>query len=152
MKGMTKTMLRTSRRGFTLIELVLVIAILGVLAVAALPRFFNISLTSARTNAMNATAGSIQAGLSLYGANQLASGAALTFPTNLEATDLADGTAASTSPLFGQVLQNPISSQWFKVTDTKYAYDTDGSGTYAAASDTCFIYAPGAGTFIPGAC
>ncbi|MBI2341615.1 MAG: type II secretion system protein, partial [Deltaproteobacteria bacterium] len=38
-------------KGFTLIELVLVIAVLGVLAVSALPNLFDISLTNARNNA-----------------------------------------------------------------------------------------------------
>lgn len=49
--------LKSNNRGFTLIELVLVIVILGVLAVSALPNIFNISLTTARTNSRDAVVG-----------------------------------------------------------------------------------------------
>ncbi len=137
-------------KGFTLIELVLVIALLGVLAVAALPTFFGISLTNARTNSMNATVGAVQSGLSLYAANQIASGSAESYPSLLETSDLADGTAASnTNLLFNQVLQNGVNAQWFKIDDDCYAYDVDGDGVLDNGSgDTEFQYSNSAGTFI----
>jgi prepilin-type N-terminal cleavage/methylation domain-containing protein len=135
---------------FTLIELVLVIAVLGILAVVALPTFFNVSLTSARSNSMNATVGAVQAGLSLYGANQIAAGSALTFPALLETTDLADGTAATNlAPLFNNVLQNGMSAQWFKIDDDCYAYDTNGNGALNnGTGDTEFKYTAASGTFL----
>lgn len=39
---------RTQQRGFTLIELVTVIVIMGILAVAAVPRFFDVSIFESR--------------------------------------------------------------------------------------------------------
>lgn len=142
-----------------MVELVLVIAILGVLAVAALPNLFNVSLTSARTNAMNATVGAVQTGITLYGANLLASGSALSYPTNLDSvTGSAGGVIATGSArLFTSVLQNGVGAQWFKLSATggatsNYAYDTDGSGTYSNASDTCFQYTVATGTFVALTC
>lgn len=136
--------------GFTLIELILVIALLGVLAVAAMPNLFDLSLTQARTNSRDGVVGAVEAGLSLYAANQISAGSAESYPTNLETTDLADGTAASrTVPLFNQVLQSGVTSQWFKLDDDCYAYDTNGNGTFNDGTDVEYQYtAATTGTFL----
>ncbi len=145
-------------KGFTLIEMVLVIAILGILAVAAMPSLFNVSLTSARTNAMNATVGAVQTGITLYGANQLNSTGSITYPSSLDGvTGTAGGVIASnTAPLFTGVLQNGVSAQWFKLaagTGTLvYAYDTNGNGSYSSSADTCFTYTVASGTFLQTTC
>lgn len=50
---------RISQQGFTLIELVVVIVILGILAAFAIPRFANIA-TDARVSAINGMAGTLR--------------------------------------------------------------------------------------------
>lgn len=64
---------RTPQGGFTLIELVVVIVILGILAAFAIPRFVNIS-TQARESAMRGLAGSLRSASALAHGLALAQG------------------------------------------------------------------------------
>ena len=60
-------------RGFTLIELVIVIAIIGILSAVAIPKFINLS-SNAQTAATNAVAGALgAANASNYAARKLSS-------------------------------------------------------------------------------
>jgi MSHA pilin protein MshA len=72
MKTINKT-----QQGFTLVELIIVIVILGILAVTAAPRFLNFT-GDARVSVLNSAAGAIKAGNSLvYGKIAGLTGAAL---------------------------------------------------------------------------
>lgn len=66
-------MKRIKETGFTLIELVVVIVILGILAATAAPKFMNLQ-RDARISALNGLAGNIESAIDLASAKALVQG------------------------------------------------------------------------------
>jgi len=83
-----KIMLKWSekRRGFTLVELVIVIAILGILALYALPKYQGV-IKEARSSEAKAQLGSVRSALGIYYAKNHG-----VFPATLDGSIFADGT------------------------------------------------------------
>lgn len=71
--------MKTNNKGFTLIELIMVIVILGILAAVVVPKFFDLT-TQAHTKNKAAVIGNIKAGLQLYAANELVTNGSRAFP------------------------------------------------------------------------
>lgn len=67
------------RKGFTLIELVIVIVLLGILVAVALPRFFNIT-NDTHNASVSAVAGAIASAVNIAHAKWLASGQPVSVP------------------------------------------------------------------------
>ena len=72
--------MKSNNRGFTLIELVMVIVILGILAAVAIPRFANLS-DNARKSTFQGAVGAVKSGVVTF------LGEHSSYPTNLASTD-----------------------------------------------------------------
>jgi len=123
-----------NNKGFTLIELILVIAILGILAVAVAPQFVNIQ-ASAQAAQRDGIAGAVRDGINMQFSNTLATTGLGTFPATLDAAVAGACTAANTC--FTTVLQSGITAGWTKA-GLVYTHD---------ATSTAMTYTPATGTF-----
>lgn len=119
-------------RGFTLIELVVVIAVLAILAGVAIPKFVNI-VDEANRSAEKADVGTVRAGIANQAAAMSLTGKTLSYPGSLE--------NASIGPIFGNVLE-PSASQDF---NTRWSV-SGGVYTFKGTNNT-YNYVAGNGLF-----
>ena len=77
----------SNQKGFTLIELVVVIVVLGILAAFAVPRFINIA-GDARVSAVNGMAGSLRSAVALARAQYLVDGDTTAVLVDMDGTNV----------------------------------------------------------------
>ncbi len=110
-----------NNKGFTLIELIMVIVILGILSAVAVPKFFDLT-TEAKTKNKKAVIGNIKAGLNLYAADALVTSGSRAFPKS----------GSTDGPLVLTALLDEVPDDWSilpgTTTDTiAYHYGSGGS-------------------------
>ena len=123
-----------NKGGFTLIELIIIIVVLGVLAVSAIPIYYNLT-SDAKTSAEKGVVGNVKAGIMLYYVNSAKDGGTPSYPTVLDSE--ADGTTASDAkPLFVNVVQGGVTSGWSKTNSTTYVGPAGNTYVYSSANGT----------------
>ncbi len=125
------------QQGFTLIELVVVIVILGILSAIALPRFISLD-TDARMAKMNGAMGAIKSAAALAHANAIVKGDTATTTMEGMAIDLVGGypaaTAAGIGAAAGGLADYAVNYSGTTATVTPDASHPDCSIVYTEAS------------------
>ncbi len=111
-----------NRRGFTLIELMVVVAVLGILTAIAIPLYANLQLR-ARVAKAQADARALVSAISVYSAHMQS------LPPNLAALNAVavNGQGATAGPFMGSTPNPPAG--W-----TTYGYTSSTAGVYAVST------------------
>ena len=127
-----------SRKGFTLIELIMVIVLLGLLAVVAIPKYYDLQ-ADAKLASDKGVVGGVRAGIYTYFAKNKV------YPTSLDVAAAVSGACNLAKPCFDNVLdQGGIQQDWTKASSTTY---TGNSGATPNGIGTC-TYTVGTGSFL----
>lgn len=76
-------LIKSNQKGFTLIELVIIIVVLGILAAVAIPKYQDITAEAKRAAAKGAL-GSIRSGITIYYANQAVTTGIALWPSQVQ--------------------------------------------------------------------
>jgi general secretion pathway protein G len=130
---------RTSRRGFTLVEILIVVIILGILAAIVIPQFTNAS-NDARNNSVQSTLQTVRSQLELFKIQHtdtppVAAGMWTIMTGKSNATDTQTPVATGTlGPYLQQAPVNPVNNQSAvgaaAATNVGWVYTTAANGQY----------------------
>jgi competence protein ComGC len=125
-------------KGFSLIELILIITILGVMFISWLPKFLELS-AEANQLYCDGIVSAVRSGIALYQTNSMIENGSLNYPASLDFAKPAPCSVQNTC--FANILYKGVDdSSWAKKNANTYTYD-NGSAIVT------YIYDPSQGTF-----
>jgi len=126
--------------GFTLIELVVVIVILGILAVTAAPRFLNLQ-DDARASSLQGLKGAIDGAAGITFGKSAIQGKETKDSSTVDNISIVYGYPAATSAGIGNAVSG-LDSDWAEAKGTILGQETGGIGyTFKGRTEVgCFVY------------
>ena len=138
-KHMKRVLMKTltNEKGFSLIELILVVALLAILAVSIAPQAQNI-LSTSQTRAAEGVAGQVRSGITTFFADQMATNGVGAYPVSGGLDGAAVGACAAANTCFSNVVSPAITADWSKTANDAYTHTPSG---------TAYTYFPATGEF-----